>query len=154
MPGEMKTTSIHAKETAPAWVERIDPVAALAAVHDTRKVVELIADHGDECRCLGCQYARALDDRDDERAQARTYRGCMLEGVAREEKLRSLVKRFVSRLGLNNRWPCQECGREHAQAPLKMLEVKREDGRKHLVGCHYCNLDDLIDEARGATEGP
>jgi hypothetical protein len=63
---------------------------------------------------------------------------------------RDVIRAFLSRLALNDRWPCRECGRPDKDAPLRLNEVKREDGKVHRAGCFFCNIDDLIDSARVA----
>jgi hypothetical protein len=74
--------------------------------------------------------------------------------LAIEEPLRELRDLTIQTLGKGKRWPCKFCGREHAGAPLRSLEVRTEDGHLDQVGCWMCITGDrLVAKAEGAFDG-
>lgn len=74
-------------------------------------------------------------------------------------KLQRFVRAVVSKLSYSPRWPCMDCGRPNADAPLRIVGFAyREDGKrptevKHWSGCHVCNNEVLVTEAKKLLEG-
>lgn len=67
----------------------------------------------------------------------------------RINKLHSVVRALLSRSKLlSGRWPCVDCGRESASAPLRSIEYK--DGSLH--GCWLCGTEDIRTMAEAALE--
>jgi hypothetical protein len=65
----------------------------------------------------------------------------------------SFLKRFIMSTEVHTRWPCPYCGRENAGAPLRIINVETECGRKYRGGCLYCAaVDKYIREAKELLE--
>lgn len=66
------------------------------------------------------------------------------------DALREVARFILSKSDIRSRWPCADCGRVDANAPLRTIEYKQEDGTQVITGCWLCNTEDVRDAARAA----
>lgn len=67
---------------------------------------------------------------------------------------RNAIARILNHFNVTCRWPCPDCGRESATAPLRIVSTravahdhKTPLGPQHFTGCWRCNAERVLHDA-------
>lgn len=69
------------------------------------------------------------------------------------QNLQKRIQAWLNRTDLKSRWPCPDCGRAGADAPLRMIKSRQEGGKETMHGCWLCNTEDLRTESKKPLMG-
>lgn len=117
-------------------------------------LVEEPGPHIPECNLSGEQDAW-------KRGESEGYHRGVGEAARALLKCQQFARFVISRLARHPQtgWPCWECGRKSPDEPLRLVGVAFTEGRerptevKHWSGCHTCNNEVLVVEAKKLLEG-